>query len=218
MNYNDDKKVLLGLGGILAILAIGRTILINRKGKDQTEKIEKECGLGILGMQASGKTSFLSFLKKQPYSNQQTHIDEYEPFIYKTDNGKNIKITKGKDIGGGEYLWKHHYKEIIDSSDVIFYFFDIKKYLENIEYMRECNSRLHFLYREYNNDKNKKKRIILFATHKDQTNLKDNEILNQFINKIKDKEYEKLANKVEPINITDKVELKKVTDKTFENI
>ena len=91
---------------------------------------------GILGMQRSGKTRFLSFLKNIPYVDKPTGRGKYLEFVYQTKSGKDIKIREGFDIGGGQEF-RADYAKIIENSSVVFYFFDIKPYLDDIAYMRE---------------------------------------------------------------------------------
>lgn len=182
--------------------------------------------LGIIGMQQSGKTRFLSFLRNIQYVEKSTAKERYSAFDFTTTSGKTIKISEGIDVGGGEQ-YRTDYKEIIEKNDVIFYFFDVEKYLRgDLNYERECNSRFDFIVRTLIGDKKNdwknilekkesEKKLVVFATHKDKLNLKDEEILKRFGEKIKRKWYADLDNFTYPINTTDKEELKEVTDKIF---
>lgn len=182
--------------------------------------------LGIIGMQRSGKTRFLSFLRNIQYVEKPTGKEKYQEFIFTTKSEKNIKIREGQDIGGGEQ-YRTDYKEIIQKNDVIFYFFDVEKYLRgDLSYERECNSRFDFVVRTLVEDKkndwkgileskDSKKKLVLFATHKDKLNLEDDEIIKEFGKKITKKWYADLDNFTYPINTTDNNELKEVTDKIF---
>lgn len=183
--------------------------------------------LGIIGMQQSGKTRFLRFLQNKPYEDGTTgKKEEYEAFTYTTKSGKEIKISEGIDIGGSND-YRHYYKEIIEKNDVIFYFFDVEQYLRgDLNYERYCNSRFDALVKTLVGDKKEgwknvleakdsKKKLVVFATHKDKLNLKDDEVIKRFGEKIREKWYADLDNFTYPINTTDKEELKKVTDKIF---
>lgn len=182
--------------------------------------------LGIIGMQRSGKTRFLSFLRNIQYTEKPTGKEKYSRFDFTTASGKVITILEGVDIGGGEQ-YRSDYKEIIEKNDVIFYFFDVEKYLKgDLSYERECNSRFDFVVRALVGDKkndwknilepkDSKKKLVFFATHKDKLNLKDDEIIKRFGEKIKGKWYADLDNFTYPINTIDTNELKEVTDKIF---
>jgi len=57
--------------------------------------------LGILGMQISGKTSFLKYLRGEKFEDKRTSRDNYKEFVYTLSNKKKITICQGTDIGGG---------------------------------------------------------------------------------------------------------------------
>jgi hypothetical protein len=173
--------------------------------------------LGILGMQASGKTRFLSFLRNIPFIDKTTGgKEEYKPFTYKY-NKKVIHIDTGVDIGGGN-IFKDEYTSIIKKSEVIFYFFDISKYLndniivEGINYRRECNSRFELVYSEANKIKIP---TIFIGTHIDLCLKDETTVRKEFLNLIKDKSYYSYIKDPNIINLTNKSQLRNFIDKIF---
>ncbi|MEW4925772.1 GTPase domain-containing protein [Algibacter sp. 2305UL17-15] len=172
--------------------------------------------LGVLGMQAAGKTRFLSFLRNIPFIEKSTDKEEYKSFTYR-HNKKAIRIDTGIDIGGGS-IYKDDYISIIKNSDVVFYFFDISKYLNNeiksgeFNYKRECNSRFELVFSE-----SKKLEIptVFIGTHSDQC-LKDQKVIRkEFLNLLKNKSYYSSLKDVVIINLTNTKQLENFIDKVF---
>ena len=169
--------------------------------------------LGILGMNASGKTRFLRFLQNLPYEEGPTMKDkQYQEFIYKTNNGRIFNIMKGKDISGANDK-RTGYNKIMDNADVIFYFFNIQPYLKDLNYQRECNSRMSDIY-EFTTVENKQ--LVLFASHSDLLGKKINPY-KEFGKIVGEKKYKDLKEKMIVINLTNSKEVKEQTDLIFEN-
>lgn len=211
-------------------VALG-TAIAGWLAKDKLKNLfsKDENKLGIIGMQASGKTRFLSFLRDVEYVEKNTSKEKYESFTYTTPSGKKILISEGTDIGGGN-MYREMYENIISESDVIFYFFDIHKYLNDTQYMRECNSRFHSvaellcqseeielkLTKDFEKVlKDKKKKIVFFATHKDQVGIDNEKLVEEFKTKLSSKIYRDLVDYTFPMDTRNKEELSKLTDEIF---
>lgn len=209
---------LLPLIWIISILFGGLPILLaSRKFRKLIKNLfsdPKKNKLGILGMPMSGKTLFLSHLRKVPYVQKGTGYNEkYDSFIFKTSSGKEIHIDSGFDIAGNDDV-RSEYTSIMDNSDVIFYFFDISLYFTDINYRRNCNSRLLYLHNYF--EKNKEKELVLFASHIDKCEMDRSKIITNFRKQIKDKSYKDLLGNTNFINLTDIKELTEIIDLIFE--
>lgn len=202
--------IVTGAISIVAAFSLNQKLKKNLKTlfKDKNSK-----DLGILGMNASGKTVFLSFLQGKEYIEKSTeNEDKYEKFIYKSNSGRIFKISKGVDITGKNYK-RIKYDSIMQDSNVIFYFFNINLYLNDVNYLRECNSRFQSVYQ---NVLKNNKQLILFASHIDLID-KGTNYIDEFERRIDNKPYNSIRDLLHPINLKDKIELKKLVDQIFEN-
>lgn len=199
----------LGLGTTAAVVGavvagaaggvLGATLLNNK------DKIT----ICLLGMKGSGKTTFLNNLR-EINSKLGTENKKYDSFSLKLKNGKTITINKGEDIGGGKNFMTD-YKSLIKESDVVFYFFQINKYIEDIDYKRECNSRLSFI-----KDDIEGKKIILIASHSDHSNLSKINLFDEIENLVKGKNYSNLfGNNFNVTNLTSKEDFDLLIQKIF---
>ena len=216
-NFNvkssENPLLWLAVGGPLGLAAFFAKDVLKDLWSDGRRS------LGILGMQRSGKTRFLSFLKNIPYVDKPTGRGKYLEFVYQTKSGKDIKIREGFDIGGGQEF-RADYAKIIENSSVVFYFFDIKLYLDDIAYMRECNSRFLYILDDIGisseeDYKKSNKKLIFFATHKDQIGLQDDKLREMLRKKLDKKKYKFITDITYFINTTDKRELEELADKIF---
>lgn len=197
---------IIGVG--VASLLGGGAVINLFKNKDR---------LGILGMQASGKTRFLSFIRKIPFVEISTSRSQYEEFKYTLANGKSITIKSGVDMGGG-IVYRVDYDKIINESDVILYFFDINRYLNNAidgdneNYQRSCNSRFEHIYSRVLEEK---KNVVIIATHRDKYPLSENEIKQKFDNLVQAKSYKSMLKNVQYVNLTSPKEISNLVEKIF---
>lgn len=195
--------ILFGGAGVVAVA-----------GAFKDPKIHK---LGVLGMQGSGKTRFLSFLRNIPFKEGSTGRENYDSFKYVLNTKKEITIASGLDVGGGE-MYRGDYNEILDESDVILYFFDIGKYLINEKdskgesYQRYCNSRFQHIYSKIYKAK---KPTLIIATHKDKCEFSEDEMGKRFNALIQNKSYKNILKEVEYVNLTDTNELENLKNKIF---
>lgn len=210
---------LLPLIWIISILVGGLPILLaSRKFIENIKKIFKDPNrnkLGILGMPGSGKTLYLSHLRKVDYvvGKETAMQTPYSEFTYETNSGDTIHIEAGDDISG-IHDNRIIYNSIMEKSDVIFYFFDISKYFKELDYERECNSRFLYLFDYF--EKNKTNKLIVFASHLDKCEEKKSAIPSKFRNKIKNKTYNTLLEKTHFINLTSEKERIEITNLIFE--
>lgn len=195
--------------GVPAIFGLGRYAFFS-EGEDPDKN-----KLGVLGMKKAGKTKFLSFLRNVPYVEKDTEIEPYKPFKY-THETKVIHIDAGVDIGGGN-LYRSEYNRIIEKSDVVFYFFDISKYLKNspyetVGYRRACNSRLEHIY---TTGKEIKKHIVVVGTHIDKCKKREAKIKSEFLKLNDSKSYYSVLKNIEFTDLTDTSLLRSFINKVF---
>lgn len=195
--------------GVTALLGLGGYALFS-EGEDPEKN-----RLGILGMQWAGKTKFLSFLRGVPYVEKQTSIEHYKPFTYRYGE-KVIPIDAGLDIGGGN-MFRGEYNRILENSNVIFYFFDISRYLnddstEGVSYRRACNSRIEHIH---SGKKGKNTSVVYIGTHIDKCKKDEAKVRSEFFKLIDDKYYYSDLKKTEFINLTNTNQLRNFINKVF---
>lgn len=172
-----------------------------------SKKVNK---LGILGMKMSGKTTMLYKLRGIEKIPQSTNEEKYDRFHFKIKDNKKIIIEKGKDIGGTKNFMQI-YREIISNNEIIFFFFDVNKYLTEIEYKRDCNSRLDFIFPSLSG-----KKVVIVATHADKQNLKNTQIRESVEECIKEKKYSSLfTTNFHILNLLNDNEFEVFIEKTF---
>lgn len=190
------------IGGSVGGVAGG---IVGFFGKDN--KVNK---LGVIGMQASGKTTFLNNLRGLKAVLNPTSRENFESFKFELSNGKTIYIDKGNDIGGAKnYMLE--YRQIIEKNNIVLYFFNVSEYLTNIDYKRECNSRLDHININIEN-----KKIAIIASHSDLSQHSKNILIEEILNQVRDKKYSNLFNNAFfVVNLTDKNEVSGLIDKIF---
>ncbi len=119
--------------------------LLGEKEKTLYEKIFNYKGMAVLGMSASGKTSFLYNLCNEIDKSEQTITSPYERFVIE-DKDFKFKIASNDDIGGSEDLCPY-YPAYIEASDISLFFFNAKKYIEDYDYRFATNCRFDFITR-----------------------------------------------------------------------
>lgn len=216
--------IAIGIGGVIALPIAGPVGAISLIGAiiggsvggvaggifsffGDDDKVNK---LGIIGMKSSGKTTFLNNLRGIVSVPKTTSKESYDSFEFELSNGKTKYISKGKDIGGNRsYLTE--YRQIIEENDVILYFFDVCKYLTNLDYKRDCNSRLDFINADIKN-----KKIAIIASHSDLSQHSKNKLIEEIINQVRDKKYAKLFNELFfVVNLTNQKELDELINVIF---
>jgi GTPase SAR1 family protein len=228
MNIKKVGKILggvvIGVGAVVALPVAGSVGAITLVGAliggsvggvaggiagffDKDNKVNK---LGVIGMQGSGKTTFLNNLRGLKAFLNPTSRENFESFKFELSNGKTIYIDKGNDIGGAKN-YMTEYRQIIEKSDIVLYFFNVSEYLTNIDYKRDCNSRLDHI-----NVNIKNKKIEIIASHSDLSQHSKNILIEEIQNQVRDKKYSNLFNNAFfVVNLTDANEVSTLIDKIF---
>lgn len=194
--------------GAVALLGFGSYALFSEDPKKNK--------LGVLGMTASGKTRFLCCLRNIPFVEKSTSIEKYEPFIYRHD-GKVIHVDAGIDIGGSDLFW-NEYNRIIEKSDVIFYFLDISRYLDDatlkdrVSYRRACNSRIEHIHSA---KKEIQENVVIVGTHLDLCTVDKTMLKAKFLKLNKNKSYYTILKHIEFIDLTNTNQLRNFIKKVF---
>lgn len=228
MNIKKVGKIVggvaIGIGAVVALPVAGSVGAITLAGAliggsvggiaggvvDFLSRDDKQFKLGIVGMKASGKTTLLNKLRGIEGSPKSTSKESYDSFEFKLNDGKTIQIDKGNDIGGNKN-YMAEYREIIKKNNVILYFFNVCEYLTNLDYKRECNSRLDHI-----NSDIKNKKIAIIASHSDLSGNDKNILKEEILNQVQDKKYSKLFNDgFFVVNLTDDKENKELIEKIF---
>lgn len=167
--------------------------------------------LAILGMQASGKTSFYDQLKGISRTEYRgTNYEEVDSFTLDLGDRK-VRIKKGLDIGGGEEYIKSYYNDKIKDNDVVLFVFDVSKYLSDKEYLRKCEGRFDYIYRH-----SEGKQIYIVGSHLDQCEGDGNQIIQEVKNITKNKEYSSFfGQNFSVINIRDRRQVLSIAKKMF---
>jgi len=209
IGYLDDAAVFAA-----CLNFVGKDLNKYREWRMAEFEDSREISLGILGMQGAGKTRFLCHLRGVPFVDKATGKEPYNPFNYKIEE-LLICVEAGEDLGGGN-IYRDEYDRIIDKSDLLFYFFDISKYLNNtltegISYRRASNSRIEHISSTSEQTEN----IIIVGTHLDLCSQSKEEVQNEFLKLNENKVYHPILKRIELINLTDENQLKDFTNKIF---
>lgn len=172
---------------------------------------KKEVGMAVLGIDQSGKTTWYDYLCKTNRNQKGTTKDDIDAFTLKFDDGKKVHIKKGIDIGGGSVNIRPYYENMINENDVILFLFNAKKYIEDTEYMRECNARLDFI----NKKKHESQKIYIIMTFADKLKNRT-KAYKQAYELLKSRPYIKeMTDNFVLINMTDEQEKKELKEKMF---
>lgn len=195
-------------GGLLGITAPGLLVF---KAFGSIWGNKKEVGMAVLGIDQSGKTTWYDYLCKTNRNEKGTTKDDIDAFTLKFDDGKKVHIKDGIDIGGGSVNISPYYENMIKENDVILFFFNAKKYIEETEYMRECNARLDFI----NKKKHESQKIYIIMTFADKLKNRT-EAYNKAYELLKSRPYIKeMTDNFVLINMTDEQEKKELKEKMF---
>ena len=155
--------IIIGVGGIASWIYLLLKSISIWKGR-------RKIYMSVLGMEGAGKTTWYDYLRRENRASEGATSGEVEigefTIPYEDDKGtRELTIAKGLDISGARDS-QSSYKDQIEKSDVIFFFFDVKKYLDNAEYQKDVHSRLDLIY-DYIMEFNKKTNdVYLIASHK----------------------------------------------------
>lgn len=174
----------------------------------------KKNKIAVLGMPGAGKTTFYNMLQGKHISTTPTYEEDIDSFVYKI-NGRDVHFDKCKDIGGGESHINNWYLELIDRNEVVFFFFDVYKFLNESPYQQNTMARMDFVYETTKRVGGRETAMIL--THLDSfPKSKFHEILPKVQKAIGNKEYQALFKRnVFCVDITREKEVKKIMEKLF---
>lgn len=146
--------------------------------------------IAVLGMMESGKTQLYATMKGVDYDTYVgTGYDDYDSFSF-TINGRTIEVAKGTDIGGGREFVKANYKKMIMEKDLIFFVFDVDRFLKDTQYFKETCARMDFFYvmlKEAGKDNSSD--FAVFGSHLDVSGLSSVEAANRVRQKLHNKNY-----------------------------
>ena len=106
--------------------------LIEKKLKKQ-----KRISICALGERQTGKTIWLKYLQTGKIINnlgQTPGSIDFKPFDLKIEGDRIVHIEKGKDIGGEKDNRKNFWKDLVEKSDIVCYFVNIRDFLCKQEY------------------------------------------------------------------------------------
>lgn len=104
--------------------------------------------VGVIGMQEAGKTQLYRTLQGKPYGRYEaTPTDDYDSFEFSIGD-RRVRIEKGRDIGGTEEYILPYYADMIRRKDILFFVFDVERYLHDGEYAASTRARLDFVWRK----------------------------------------------------------------------
>lgn len=164
----------------------------------------EERKLVILGMNLSGKTTMLNYLRgKNNAIPQGTGREPYEAYTYTSADNIIYHIHASVDRGGRDEFVKQ-YPQDIEKANRIFFLFNVNLYLSDVKYRLETHHRIFFINdmckRYHSNDY----RIKLWGTFIDKS---ENPEKTKFEVKrmLLESEFEEVLNKddIEFINTTD---------------
>lgn len=218
MEENEDKKGKISTRIITVVSAAKGAAKAVRGFILNYFKNTKKRKIAVLGMQGSGKSTFLQILQgKDPKDIPPTIGPEpYGSFYITLDGGIKMKISAGDDIPGTGYNEEYH--DYISKNDIVFFFFKANEYLHNEEIRKDINNRLHFINKTATDEfkKDIDNDIVIIATHIDELELKDVEIKAKIKSLVLEKNYKKLFDhKFYTLNTTDQKQVHETKNDIF---
>ncbi len=182
----------------IPIAALGGLIISGIIGLASTPT-EKTTGksLGVLGMSAAGKTTFLS---KLGLVSQNAHYDATGQEVYEAKQIKigerKLLIDKGMDIGGTEVWGKKYTEDWLINKDIVIFIFDGNKFLTDKDYNKETRGRLSFIYRHWKR-KNEftLNNVVIIASHSDEFRGGSEQMLKKILEQLASRRYYPLFEK-----------------------
>lgn len=154
----------------------------------------------VLGMQESGKTQLYATMKGVSYSEYTgsktgSKYDEYDSFRFSLGN-RTIVVAKGTDIGGGPEFVKANYRKMISENDIIFFVFDVNRFLNDDQYFTDTCARMDFFNEKLKEfGKNQSSHYAVFGSHLDVSGLSSVEAATKVRQKLQYKSYASLVQK-----------------------
>lgn len=154
----------------VAGLVIGAVFIIKKPNKpefDDAQQGKQSIKICALGERDTGKTRWYKYIKegKLPTRDDETPTKiPYSEFSFSLQNGKTIHIARGYDYSGERGNQDLLYRRLADENDIIFYFINLKEYIENEENRKDVNSGIDIVIGREND----RKLIYLVLTHADE--------------------------------------------------
>lgn len=150
-----------------AIPVIG-TIFVARKIWKEY-KFSDNVNMAVLGMPASGKTTWINFLRGKEDNgeyNQTFAQDKVKSFTTDLGDGHQLTINEFYDISGSNEYVMPMYEKMIHEASLILFLFDSQKFYTEKEYKEEVVDRIAKIHDFLPNDE-KEKQVFIVPTHKD---------------------------------------------------
>lgn len=132
--------------------------------------------LGIIGMQQSGKSTYLKLLRDGEVKEQLERTFAQVPYEAFQAKVLGINVEGGVDIAGGDANVTN-YSEYVRNKERILFFFNAKSYLmpdeSNLNYAEKCQGRFHYVYEKIYKDGMAQKSIKFIGTHIDEMDESD---------------------------------------------
>lgn len=169
----------------------------------------------VLGMQGAGKTTFLNSLRGEYYQEVSPTAEEKYPKFSTKIGSRDVWISDGIDYGGGD-AYVTQYEDMLKNKEIVFFVFDLSKYLTDIEYKRRTNSRLQLLYSiakrrsiDVNNN------VVVIGSHYDEVKKKMKDVKNA-LSELQSKSYgEMFLSNVFAIDTRDEKNIDELKEKVF---
>lgn len=204
---------------IVAIIDLfSLVIIISGDSASDTFKNERSVDLAILGPNEAGKTTLWNFFKGRPASKVYYETDDKEKisFVASCTIWNAVKLRfKGRDINGNGDFIRTDWEKLIENSNMIIFVFNSYEYLNSIDYQRDINQRMQFVYSTVCKQTDEKKRDIwLLGSYADKLGNKKKD-WERIIGIIKTKPYCDISHNNACVNLTNEDELKEYYKKIF---
>lgn len=221
-NYSELQQAAWWfIPAIIAIIGLfSLVIIISGDSASDTFKNERSVDLAILGPNEAGKTTLWNFFKGRPASKvyYETADKEKISFVASSTIWNAVKLRfKGVDINGHGDFIRTDWEKLIKNSNMIIFVFNSYKYLNSIDYQRDVNQRMQFVYSTVRKQTDEKKRAIwLLGSYADKLDNKKKD-WERIIGIVKTKPYCDISHNNACVNLTNEDELKEYYKKMFES-
>ncbi|OYP61063.1 hypothetical protein CIK98_16320 [Prevotella sp. P2-180] len=209
----------------IAILGLLSLIIFSGEKASKTFKNVKSVNMAILGPNEAGKTTLWNFFRGRPNSKvyQETDGKVELSFLASSIVWNAVKLDesdekirfKGFDINGNGDFIRTEWEEMIEKSNMVIFVFNAFKYLKNVDYQRDINQRMQFVYSTICKQTDGKKRgIWLLGSYADKLADKK-KAWRRIIDNIKTKPYCEISHNNACLNLTNEDELKVYYKKMF---
>lgn len=225
--YEPQQAVWWFIPPIIIILGLLSLIIISGDSGPKIFKNEKSVDLAILGPNEAGKTTLWNFFKGRPASKVYKETDGKVALSFvassivwnavKLDEPEEKLRFTGYDINGNGDFIRTDWEKLIENSNMIIFVFNSYKYLNSVDYQRDINQRMQFVYSTVCKQTDRKKRgIWLLGSYADKLGNKKKD-WESIIGIIKTKPYCDISHNNACVNLTNEDELKEYYKKMFKS-